>query len=181
MNASHYDKSYSIGETLGKFTPMRLERLSETETNELIQSRLDGKKLEEFFSPPSLQYVFKITKGIPRNVISACCVLYSGFRGYPIPLDIVEKIFKDKIYEQIIKDRVEDLQLRTEYYQIIDIIKNDFGGIVESKIKLSEKVREKTGIGMNTTRKRLDELINFGVFNSKRGGYNRLNQILSLE
>lgn len=183
MNPSHYNKSFSIGETLGKFLTLRLEKLSISETEELIESRLEGvgKTTDQILSDSALESIFKLTKGVPRYIISTCRVLYDKFVGEPISGEMVDKIFKDKVYEQIIKDRVEDSMLRAEYLQIISILKTDFGGVINSKLKLVEAIQQRTGLGKYTATKRINELLEFGIFSIRRGGYNRMNKLISLE
>jgi hypothetical protein len=111
MNHSHYDKAFSYSEILGKFVTVRLERLTFEETANLIESRLHivNKKLEEVFEPTSLDSIYKYTKGIPRNVISACSFLFNKYTNYPLPTAFVDTLCKDQLFEQIIKDRVDDL------------------------------------------------------------------------
>lgn len=183
MNHRHYDKAFSYSEILGKFVTVRLERLSFEESANLIESRLHliDKTIEDIFEPTSIDSIFKFTKGIPRNIISACGLLFNRYEDHPLPATIVNELCKDQLFDQIIKDRVDDLQKRREFIQIIDIIKNDFKGEVTSKLELVKVVQERIGLGRTSIFSRLADLQNFGILYIRRGGYNNVNRIISLE
>jgi hypothetical protein len=93
----------------------------------------------------------------------------------------VDTLCKDQLFEQIIKDRVDDLQKRREFTQIVEIIKNDFAGSVNSKLELVKVINQRIGLGRTSIFSRLDDLQNFGILYIKRGGYNNVNRIISLE
>ena len=183
MNHSHYDKSFSYSEIFGKFITIRFDRLTNKESKQLIQSRLTKveKDIDEVFSESSLDHIHKITKGIPRNLISACYLLYINYNGRKIDESTTGDLFKETLYGQIIKDRVDNHMERIEYNQIIEIIKTDFGGVVNSKIDLISKINEKVGLGRKTATNKLKQLELFGILSIRKGGYNRLNRIISLE
>ena len=83
--------------------------------------------------------------------------------------------------DQVINDRVEDLELRRIYKQMVSILRNDFNSISKSQEDFVKKVIEFTGIGRNSVLSRINELTKFGIFKQQRGGYNRVNKIISLE
>lgn len=181
MNKSHYDKSFSYSETLGKFVTLRLEKLDYKETKELILSRLkivEG-DVNGYFSEEVLETVFNYSKGIPRNVISACGLLVDNPKGNKITKKIAEGILKEKYIDQVITDRVEDLELKRIYKQMTKILEEDFAGTSNSQEKYVKRVTEVCKIGRNSALERINELLKFGIFNQYKGGYNRVNKILS--
>lgn len=181
MNKNHYDKSFSYSQTLGKFTTLRLEKLNSEETNELISSRLkkvEG-KINDLFGEGVLETIFSYSKGIPRNIISACCLLIDNSNGKKITKKSTESILKEKYIEQVINDRVEDLELKRIFGQMTKILEEDFEGVANSQEDYVKKVMEVCHIGRNSTLDRIKDLVKFGIFNQYKGGYNRVNKIIS--
>ena len=183
MNRSHFEKSFSYSEILGKFMTLRLERMNLKDTNELINSRLNlvNKKIEEIFESGVIELIYNHSKGIPRNVISACSLLISNSNGIKIDKTLAEVVLKEKYMDQVINDRVEDLELRRIYKQMVVVLRNNFNGISNSQENFVKKIVEFTGIGRNSALSRINELTKFGIFKQQRGGHNRVNKIISLE
>jgi len=181
MNKSHYDKSFSYAETLGKFTTLRLEKLSNLETGELISSRLKkvNGEIGNFFDGEVLETIFNYSKGIPRNVISACCLLIDNSNEKKITKKFAEKVLKERYVEQVINDRVEDLELKRIYKLMTKILEEDFKGTATSQENYVEKVMEICKIGRNSVLNRIRDLVKIGIFNQYKGGYNRVNKIIS--
>ena len=181
MNKSHYSKSFSYGETLGKFTTLRIERLEFEPTLELIGSRLNliDLKLEDVFIEDALSVVYSYSKGIPRNIVSACKLLVDCSLNGKISKEFTESILKEKYVDQVINDRVEDLELRRIYRQMVEILKNDYEGVAKSQEDYVKIIIEKCNIGRNSAISRISDLVKFGVFKQYKGGYNRLNKIIS--
>lgn len=184
MNKGHYDKSYSYSQTLGKFVKLSLERLNYEETKEIIISRL--KQIEEelgdkenFFPEEVLEMIFRYSKGIPRNVISACGLLFDNINGKEVTKKFAENILKDKYMDQVINDRVEDLGLKKIYKEMTLILEEKFNGIAKSQGEYVKEVMGVCDIGRNSVLKRINDLVKFGIFNQYKGGYNRINKILS--
>lgn len=182
MNKSHYDKSFSYSETFGKFATLRLEKLDNPEARELIASRLEkaGATIEEIFDEDVLEVIFNYSKGIPRNIISACCLLLDNSNGKKINKKFTEKVLKERYLDQVINDRVEDLDLKRVYKQMVKVLEDDFKGSAQSQEDYVKKVMEVCNIGRNSALTRIGELVKFGVFNQYKGGYNRVNKIISL-
>lgn len=181
MNKSHYDKSFSYSETFGKFATLRLEKLSSSEARVLIASRLEkaGAVIEEIFDEDVLEVLFNYSKGIPRNIISACCLLLDNSNGKKITKKLTEKVLKERYLDQVINDRVEDLDLKRVYKQMVKVLEDDFKGTASSQEEYVDKVMKACNIGRNSALSRIAELVKFGVFNQYKGGYNRVNKILS--
>lgn len=182
MNQSHYEKSFNYSEIFGKFITIHLERFNREETEQLIESRLklSGKRTEEVFSQEIINTVFSYSKGIPRNIISASNLLISSVIGQ-ITKEQAEEILKEKYIDQVINDRVTDLELRPIFKNIVGILKNDFNGTTNSQEDYVKRITEVTGIGRNSAIDRINDLVKFGILTRYRGGYNRLNKIISLE
>ena len=181
MNHTHFNKSFSYSEIFGKFIKFQFDRWDEEETRKLMESRLNlvNKKLEDIMTEEAFLETYNNTKGIPRNIISAGFILYQEYNGKPIGKTKSNKIYKEKLNLQIINDRVKDQCQRREFTQIIEIIQNDFDGIVSHREKLNEMINDKLGIGRTTIIKRLESLERFGIIVIRRGGYNRVNKIIS--
>lgn len=181
MNKSHYDKSFSYSETLGKFVTLRLEKLNNQEARELIASRLEKAegKIEDIFDEEVLEVIFSYSKGIPRNIISACCLLLDNSNGKKINKKFTEKVLKERYLDQVINDRVEDLDLKRIYKQMVKLLEDDFKGSAKSQEDYVKKVMEVCYIGRNSALTRVNELVKFGVFNQYKGGHNRVNKIIS--
>lgn len=182
MNISHYEKSYSYSEILGKFTTIRLERLDYNETINLISSRLKvvDECIENVFDSEIMEMVYNYSKGVPRNIISACSLLINNSNGYKIDKSLAEKILKEKYVEQVINDRVEDLELRNIYQLMVSILKNNFNGTAKSQEDYVKKVVEIVKVGRNSVLSRINDLTRFGIIKQYRGGYNRVNKIISM-
>jgi len=180
MNISHYDKSFSYSEILGKFSIVRLEPFNLDETTELIRARLKLAGDVNYFSDDIIRLIYDYSKGIPRNVISACNLLVNASNG-KIKIDIARKIFQTEYINQVISDRVEDLNERIIYNQMVEILKNDFGGVASSQEDYVKKVNEKLNISRATILKKISYLQKIGVFKVSRGGYNRIQKIISIE
>lgn len=183
LNHSHYDKSFDYSEVLGKFTRLRLEQFNLENTRRLIQSRLDliGIKIEDFIGPNVIDLIYSHTDGIPRNTISACSLLFTKWQqGCPVQYDIANTLMKEKYFDQILNDRVEDRGIRETYRIMIEILKKDFLGMCQSKMDYIEKIKIQTGMGHSASVKGVNNLIKFGIITEKRGGDKRLCRILSL-
>lgn len=182
MNHSHYDKSYSHSEIFGKFTTRRLDPLNEDETRELIESRLkiQNATSKDIFSEEVLNKIYSYSKGIPRNIVSACSLLFAHLNGNRLSLVDTEYILREEFTEQVINDRVDDLVKRRIYKQIIQVLKNDFNSTAKSKESFVNTVMEKCGIGRNSTTNKITELIKFGILTEYRGGFNNTSKIIAL-
>lgn len=182
MNISHFEKSFSYSEILGKFITLRLEKLDFENTTQLINSRLKlvNKDVKNVFNPEVIESVYTYSKGIPRNIISACSLLVSNSNGDIIEKSKAESILKEKYTEQVINDRVEDLELRRIYKIMVSVLQNEFLGTAKSQEDYVKKIREVTQIGRNSILARINDLTKFGIFKQYKGGYNRVNKILSL-
>jgi len=180
MNISHYDKSFMFSEILGKFLTIRLENFNLEETKELIKSRLRLVDCENYFSDEIIQLIYDYSKGIPRNIISACGLLVNLDNG-DLSLDLAKKIFQSKYIEQLINDRVEDTNERLLFNRMVNILKEDFNNKSPSQEEYVKKIEEKVGISRVTILKKIDYLERIGVFRISRGGYNRVEKIISIE
>jgi hypothetical protein len=183
MNRSHFEKSFSLSEIFGKFLTMRLERLGRDEAEQLIASRLKkiDVELSAIFNQEVLETVYSYSKGIPRNIVSACSLLVDNLNGYKeMTKTIAESILKERYIEQVINDRTEDLELKRIYRQMVDILQTHFNGTAKSQEDYVGKVMQLAGIGRNSALARIQDLTKFGIFVQYRGGYNRVNKIISL-
>ena len=182
MNKSHYEKSFSYSEIFGKFMTLRLERFNRDETEELITSRLRliDMPVDAIFPSDIIDIIFEYSKGIPRNIISACSLLVDSSNGNKVQKSDADAILKERYFEQVINDRVEDLELKRIYKQMVQILQSDFNGHATNQEEYVKRVREILELGRNSILCRIKELEKFGIFSLYRGGYNRRNKIISL-
>lgn len=181
MNKSHYDKSLSYSEILGKFTNLRLEKLDKEETKELISARLEkvDEVLDNVFNEEVLDIIFSYSKGIPRNIMSACCLLLENSNVKVITKTLTENVLKEKYVDQVINDRVVDLGLKRIFKQMTKILEEEFKGTTNSQEAYVKKVQAGCNIGRNSAMARIKDLIRFGILVEYRGGYNNVNKIIS--
>ena len=182
LNKSHYDKSFSYSEVLGKFLTLRLERFTYDETEELIQTRLKvvGAKIKDIFAPGALAILYNYSQGIPRNIISAANMLVAS-NIFPVSEKKTKRILKEEYINKIIVDRIEDRALRALYSEIVRVLKQDFQGTVDSQERLIQRLADRKIISRVTAIKHIQKLIDIGVFSIQKGGYNRLNKIISIQ
>jgi biotin operon repressor len=160
---------------------LRLSKLNLEETKLLIESRtkLIGKVHKDIFNEEVTSMIYQYSKGIPRNVISACNLLFTS-NGRIITKDYAEGLLKEKYIERLIDDRIEDLEQRRIYKTMILILKEKFGGKADSQEDYINRVREVLDIGRNKVMKYIDEMTKNGILSLNRGGYNRINKIISI-
>ena len=172
MNKSHFEKSFNFSEIFGKFLTLRLERLDLTQTEQLIKSRLKllNQKRDNLFDDEVLEMVFNYSKGVPRNIISACSLLVDDSDNGKITKTIAEKVLKEKYVDQIIDDRIQDLELKRIYKQMVLVLEKEFNGIAKSQEDYVKRVMELSGIGRNSVLARINDLTKFGIFVQYRGG-----------
>lgn len=184
MNVSHYDKSFSYSEILGKFMNLRFERFNEDETKELIKKRLQIAEGDmSIFEDSVLDTIYSYSKGIPRNIVSASSILISDLiseKKDKINYQTAKEILKDKYIDQVINDRVTDSGLKDIYKWMVKILEEDFGGVVQSQEDYVKKIEASIGISRATILKRISDLCKFGIVSFQKGGYNRLSKIISL-
>lgn len=182
LNHSHFNKSFDYSEILGKFTTLRLEPFNLENTKKLIESRLNlvGTTIDEFIQPQILDLIYSRTNGVPRNIISACNLLYPQCCDSPLEYNYVNILMQDKYFDQVLNDRIEDTESREDYRKMIAILKEDFKGYCTSKVDYVEAVRNKTTIGHHSILAKIKDLIKFGIIIERRGGERRVSRILSL-
>lgn len=182
MNISHFDKSFSFSEVLGKFDKFRLEKMEYSESEKMISSRLSIAGLNGLFSEPVKKIVYKYSKGIPRNIICFSKNLTENF----FDRDVIEeadayKLMKENYIDQIIDDRVEDSSKRIIYKKVVEIIHEDFGGEAAAQSKLVDTITQKILIGRNKAMLILSDLHKYGVVSFSRGGERNHLKIVSLK
>ena len=92
---------------------------------------------------------------------------------------LAEGVLKEKYIEQVINDRVEDLELKRAYKQMTMILETKFHGTANSQEDYVKEVMKVCNFGRNSILARINELTKFGIFVQYRGGYNRVNKIIS--
>lgn len=182
MNDSHLLKANAISELFGKFIQLPLYPFDYEETKKLIDSRfklIDLSK-EDYFSEEVLEVIYNYSKGIPRNIISACHLLLNSINGSKITKSSAEEILKKKYIDKVIDDRIIDDDTNKMYKKFLEVLREEFGGSCNSQEEYIDKLKEITGIGRTTILNGIKDLHKFGLINMHRGGYNRLNRIITI-
>jgi hypothetical protein len=170
MNRSHYDRSFSHSEILGKYVTIELEPFEYDETKQMIIQRIKNSKNNNNglkpFTEESLQKIHSFSGGIPRNILSACDLLLMG--AIESNLEIIDGKFTSKKLQsefayKIINERVRDLTIRESLKRVYEFIKIRFNGIsTQEKSFQKEFIKENGGAPM-TLRKRVRMLEKFGL------------------
>lgn len=178
LNKSHLTQSLNFSEVLGKFNKFRIERMNLEEAKELISLRLGMTNSPEFFDEQVYELIYKYSKGIPRNIICASMNLFDQyFDCENVNESMASEILKDSYANQIINDRIEDINERQRYKRIVEIIKDNYGGKSESQEVLVNAIKEDLCIGRNKTMSLISNLSKFGVLNLAKGGERNTKKI----
>ena len=182
MNQSHYDKSFSYSEILGKFLTISLDKYDIEMTEQLLSSRLKAINLniEEVFPVEAIEIIQSFSKGIPRNIISAANLLLGKVNSFPIPEGEVRRILSHSYIGRIIKERIANEELRKKYMQIVEVLKVDYGGTAQSQEEFLKKLSERNIYSRIAALKHINKLVDMGIIRSERGGYNRIQRVLTL-
>lgn len=182
LNISHYNRSLNLSEIFHKFDKFRLDRWDREESETLIKLRLKMAGSHNIFNDDVYDLIFKYSKGIPRNIICASKTLVDEyFNKAKINYIQASSLLKEEYFEKIINDRVENIEKRLLYKNIIKIIEEDFHKEVKKQNELLDVVSKKIGIGRNKCMKIISDLYKFGVVNLTRGGVNNVNKIITLK
>jgi len=180
MNRSHYNKSFDYSEILGKFTVIMLKPFTVEETETLIKERIktfatDKENPPQIFSKESIETIWKLSRGNPRNILAACDVCLQRFLYYKLQglVEIIDSKFVSDVLgedlpNKILNERVSDTTLRTHLRQLYQLIKIEFGGRVEKQKFLLEKVKEVYGWSSTTTIKRIRMLEKLGLITIRK-------------
>jgi hypothetical protein len=179
INKTNFDKAETIGETFGKFNKFTLEKLDREETEKLIELRLKtiNLNIKDVFSDEIIDLIFNYSKGTPRNIISACSLIFDHKNAN---IEEVKKIFKEDYSCKIIDDRIDNTEDRLLFKSMLKILNIDFQGSAKSKEDYIQTVQKQTGVGKSSIQRRISKLIEFGILREYRGGENRAFKILSL-
>ena len=189
MNMSHYDKSFDYSEIFGKFMIFKLKPFTFEETKELINKRIENatKKDKEHklrFTDEAILKINEISKGIPRNIISACNTVmlnYMRTANNPSAIDddfIIESLGQSYA-KRILEERTKP-PMRDALECLYNLIKNDFDGKVESETKLAEVCLKKLGTTRVTLRKRLQKLERLGLITIRKSSKDYWTNIIEV-
>lgn len=182
MNKDHFDVGESISLIFGKFLKEQLNPFNDDEMQEIIQKRLEkyGVSIGQFLTEEALETLQKYSKGIPRNIIMACAILWEKCPTKPINQNEVARLFSETIYDTIITERIENIQDRQAMINIVSILKNQCNRRIDSKEEFLKLLKNNLGLGRPYASKLIDKLIRIGIFEVKRIGENRTNKQLTM-
>jgi len=187
MNKSHYNKCFEISEILGKFTPITIKPFNLEETAELIESRMKTFAISEtpkLFTQTSIETVWKISKGIPRNIISACDLILERFLNYNFDIideNFIKEVLSEDLAYKILEERIESESERVWLYKLYQLIKVSFNGFVENQKRLAEEASKNFNWSYSTVLKRLRKLEKLGLITidkSEKDGWTKIIRVV---
>lgn len=182
LNISHYNRSFSLSEILGKFYKFRLDRMTEEESRELIKKRLLMANCDNYFEEDVYDVIYKFSKGIPRNIICASRALVDRYINQDsVNYSQAKKILKEEYIDKIINDREQNPKKKQLYKDIIRVIMEDFNGTSPNQSELTNTLTLKLKIGKNKSMTLLSDLYKFGLLEFSTGGVNNNQKIISVK
>lgn len=174
MNRSHYDRSFSHSEILGKYTSIELEPFEFEETEQMVIERLKISRESNGLKPfteESLRKIHSFSSGIPRNILSACDLLLMG--AVEENIEIIDVTFTSKKLQsefayKIINERIKDITNRENLKRIYDFIKIKFKGNVKQEKEFQKEYTEINGGASMTLRKRIRTLEKLGLIELRK-------------
>lgn len=174
MNKSHYDRSFTFSEILGKYVTIELESFEIEETEQLIKERLKIFRNNNGFKPfteESIKKIYSFSAGIPRNILSACDLLLMGAVEEDIKsIDgtFTSKKLQSEFAYKIISERIKDITARENLKRVYDFIKLEFKGKVNQEREFQRKFIEVYGGANMTLRKRTRKLEKLGLIEIRK-------------
>lgn len=150
MNISHFEKSFSFSEILGKFNPIFLKKFKYKDTYELIEKRLNMVSKEPNgiypFTEDSIKIIHKVSDGIPRLILTKCDKLFS--MAIERKIDKIDSDFAEKILEKshvmdTLNQSITNPAMRKTLLDVFNVLKYDMGGVAYSQKEFIEKVKQK--------------------------------------
>lgn len=182
LNISHFNRSFTLSEILGKFYKFRLDRMTEEESKELIKARLKMANSDNYFEDDVYDVIYKFSKGIPRNIICASRALVDRYINEDsVNFSQAKKILKEEYIDKIINDRESNPKKKILYKSIIRIIIEDFNGSSPNQTELTKILSDKLKIGKNKGMNLLSDLSKFGLVEFSTGGINNNQKIISVK
>jgi type II secretory pathway predicted ATPase ExeA len=187
MNRSHYNRSFSHSEILGKYVTIELEPFEYEETEQLIIERLKTVKDNNGIKPfteESLQKIHSFSGGIPRNILSACDLLLMG--AIESDRDLIDGEFTSKKLQsefayKIIDERIKDKTTRDALKRIYNFIKLEFKGKIEQEKEFQQKFVDKYGGASQTLRKRIRFLEKLGLIEIKKNPSDMWSNMITIK
>jgi hypothetical protein len=150
MNISHYEKSFSYSEVLGKFHPQFIKLFSVEDTEELVRRRLTNVSVKPDgitpFTEDSIKIIHSISGGIPRLILTKCDKLFTtaiNEEASIIDNNFAEKILKNSHVIDTLNQRINDPVIRQSLLNVFNVLKIDLGGKAESQKDYINKVKQK--------------------------------------
>jgi len=187
MNRSHYDRSFDYSEILGKFMVFQLRPFSLEECEELITKRIENASDGEprlRFTENAIAKINEITKGIPRNIISACSSILLKYMQetdeiVEIDEEFVARVLSGSYARKILDERVKP-PLRENLWKLYTFIKTEFNGRVDNETKLAATCYEKFGMSRSTLRRRLVKLEKLGLITIRKSEKNMWSNVIEV-
>jgi len=178
MNKSHYNKSFSYSEVMGKFTPVTLKPFNLEETKNLILKRLEMAGNTDIFEDDVITKVWEISRGNPRNILSACDILLSKLLQVgkrKIDMDLASKVLVEDYVVKILNERIENPNLRACLLKLLNIIKEMGGEVIGEK----ELIRHNSlGWCAMTIRKYLRILEKLGLISIQKSSHDNWTNVI---
>jgi len=175
MNKSHAIKMESISYVLGKYTSFELSPFSLVLTKKLIEERLDKARINKVdntlfpFNEEIINLIHGHSGGIPRNILSACDLILTSSDGKNIEEDEVPLTLRNEFAKKVIWDMTVEGNERDYLTDLYNTIKVDFSGEIFKEKDLHDKLNEKFGWAMKSSRKRIRILNKIGLITITKG------------
>jgi energy-coupling factor transporter ATP-binding protein EcfA2 len=164
LNKSHFNRSFTYSEILGKFDKRTFEELSREECRELIISRLRLANIHGIFEEPIYDLIYEYSKGIPRNILLASRVLVDEyFNQKSINYIQAKRVLKKEYTDKILEDRLENTRKRELFKNVLKILSTEFEGKSLNQSYLLKIFKDRFNIGKNRGMNLLNELYKFGL------------------
>lgn len=175
INHINFTKADKLTELMGKTTRRQMPEFELSETLEMVKKRLKyyrekgrkGKNPLFPFTLEAIQYAHERWKGNPRNTISHLSITLNELlqsQENEITKQHLEDIFGNSDYRmEVIREHTEDENLIKVLKMLIEIIENQFGGLVKTQKSLNVYMASNHGWSDKTTVGRLRKLIKWGL------------------
>ena len=157
------------------------------ECEELITKRIENASDGEprlRFTENAIAKINEITKGIPRNIISACSSILLKYMQetdeiVEIDEEFVARVLSGSYARKILDERVKP-PLRENLWKLYTFIKTEFNGRVDNETKLAATCYEKFGMSRSTLRRRLVKLEKLGLITIRKSEKNMWSNVIEV-
>jgi hypothetical protein len=182
MNQDHLVKCKTLnGNLIGKFVDYLLIPLTEAQAYVLIEARLElvNMSLTQFADTETLSKIFRMSRGVPRNLMSYCSKIYSD-GIFPAKLINTSPETFIPLFERIIQEHEPKANERQHLQKVLEIMRFLPEYKCDSKMMLADLIGERLNRGRTTCLKWINKLIYMGILYEENGGRNNSQKYIML-